>query len=164
MPTPRPPDLTPRGLGLMLETEVGRSQWRGHACSVLVAQIDNFEPVLLGGGDAPEELLQSFLGAFQKQARPGDIVSRTGEAEVSAVLPETDVPEALNLGEIVLSAVQWYFTFSAGIACFPVDAATSPDLLARGRLAMESAIELGVNTVVHLDDHLPGAQGLRAVV
>ena len=147
----------------MLETEVGRSQWRGHACSVLVAQIDNFEPVLLKGGDAPEELLQSFLGAFQKQARPGDIVSRTGEAEVSAVLPETDVPDALNLGAVVLSAVQWYFTFSAGTACFPVDAA-SPDLLARGRLAMESAIELGGNTVVHLDDHLPGARGLRAVV
>ena len=145
----------------MLESEIERSDWRGHACSLLMATIDNIESFNLKSEDAPEETLRTFTRITRQEMRPGDIIGRTGDSELALILPETDITQAEALGREILSGLEWYFTISVGVACFPVHAANGTSLLERVRAAMEAAVERGGNRVVHLDDTLPGANGSR---
>ena len=155
--------LTTERFSLMLEDEVERSGMWGHACSLLIAAVDNFEPYALKGDDASDEVLRRFLGAMRQEVRPGDVIARIDEAELAVILADTAVPDAVALGKRVPSTVEWYFTISAGVACFPVHAANAADQLKAARAAMEAAKAQGGNTILHLDDTLPGVRGVRAI-
>ena len=145
----------------MLQSEIERPDWRGHACSLLMATIDKIESLNLKSDDAPEEALRTFTRITRQEMRPGDIIGRTGESELALILPETDITQAEALGREILSVLEWYFTISVGVACIPVHAANGTSLLERVRAAMEAAVEHGGNRVVNLDDTLPGANGCR---
>ena len=147
----------------MLDIEIGRSDWRGHACSLLLAAVDNFDVFYVKSDDAPDDAIDTFARSFRQGVRPGDMVGRTGLAELGVILPETGVPEAERLYGQLSSNVEWYFTISAGVACFPVHAANPQDLMNRARAALEAAQERGGHEVIHLDEALPGARGFRAV-
>ena len=147
----------------LLEAELGRSDWRGHACSVLIGQIDGFDVLQQKGDDTPTVILRAFAQEFQQHSRPGDIMGRSGEAELALILPETGIPDAEEVSRKILSGQAWHVTASVGVACFPVHAANSADLLGAARAAMEVAAQRGGNMVLHLDDALPGAREPRAV-
>ena len=146
-----------------LEDELGRSAMRGHACTLLLASIDDFDTFDLRRDGASDEALRTVTRALRKQSRPGDTFGRTSEAELAAILPETGVAEARALAETLLSFVEWYFTVSVGLACFPVHGVTGADLMRTGRAALYEVGRRGGRAVGHLDDALPGVRGVRAV-
>ena len=61
----------PQVFAVLLETEVGRSEWRGHPCSLLEIRIDHFHTEVARGGSG---LVKHFESVLRKAARPGDIV------------------------------------------------------------------------------------------
>jgi diguanylate cyclase (GGDEF)-like protein len=148
----------------MLDTEIERSEWRGHPCSLLIAEMDNLGPLLAReDGQAIDESLKRFAHALRNETRPGDVMGRTAPLELAVIMPETGIPEAVEVGQEILSTVGRHYTISAGVACFPVHAANPKGLLDRAREALEAAKSQGGNAVVHLDDALPGVRGLRPI-
>lgn len=133
----------------LLETEIARSQWRGHTCTLLMAGIDNFDAVVRKNGvQAGDQLLKALVQALQQESRPGDILGRMGQAEFVMILPETQRNEAETLTYKVMKKVEWHFTLSAGIVSYPRDAASSAELLKKADAAMRAARSRGGNTVL----------------
>ena len=91
----------------MLDIEIRRSDWRGHPCSLVVAAVDGFDTFHLKSDDTPDEALGTFARAFHQVTRPGDMVGRTGPAELAVILPETGIPEAESLCHKLSSSVEW---------------------------------------------------------
>ncbi len=133
----------------LLETEIARSQWRGHTCTLLMVGIDNFDAMVRKNGvPAGDQLLKSLVQTLQQESRPGDILGRVGQAEFVMMLPETQRNEAETLTYKVMKKVEWHFTLSAGIVSYPRDAASSAELLKKADAAMRAARSRGGNTVL----------------
>ncbi len=133
----------------LLETEVARSQWRGHTCTLLMAGIDNFDAMVRKSGvQSGDQLLKALVQALQQESRPGDILGRMGQAEFVMMLPETQRNEAESLAYKVMKKVEWHFTLSAGIVSYPRDASNPAELLKKADAAMRAARSRGGNTVL----------------
>ncbi|MCH8206003.1 MAG: response regulator [Chloroflexi bacterium] len=119
-----------------LKTELARSKWRGHVCSLLVAEIDHFESYTLGDGDdAGEGVLKSLVGALKGEMRPGDIIGRVGRAEFAVILPETTREEVSAVAERLRLA---NLAASIGRSSFPDDGGDHETLLRVARAAAEA--------------------------
>ncbi len=147
-----------------LDEELGRSEMRGHACTLLLAAIDDFEDFDLRRDGASDEALRWVAQSLRKVSRPGDTLGRTSQNELAAFLPETGIAEARTLAEALLSNVEWYFTVSVGLACFPAHGVTVDDLMRNGRAALSKVVRRGGRAVAHLDDVLSGVRGGRALL
>ena len=115
----------------------------------LIAEIDNFEAYSnrerVSEGN---ELLKSFTRTLSRESRPGDVIGQTDEAELALLLPETDRDQANTLGQRIRRKLGWYFTISAGMACFPRDASDALGMIKVARAAVKASKSGGGDTLV----------------
>jgi diguanylate cyclase (GGDEF)-like protein len=131
-----------------LESELARSQRRGHVFSLLVAQIDNFgqyagEP----GASAADGLFETFDELLKQQISPGDILGRIGDAEFAVILPETTPVEANILGVEIRRGDASDLTVRVGVSCFPDDGSDAEGLLETARDRTRAAPSAAGDTV-----------------
>ena len=124
----------------LLQHEVKWSGWQGRVCSLLMAEIDNFDYY------APEaitftieELLKTFALTLIYETRPGDIIGRTDRAEFAVILRETSRDDARDIAQSIRYKAAWKFTISVGVASFPEDASGTETLLKATRDAKNTA-------------------------
>jgi diguanylate cyclase (GGDEF)-like protein len=78
----------------------------GHAMAVAIMDIDHFKEINDTHGHLEgDRLLREFAEILSKVARTSDIVARYGGDEFVVVLPQTELPAGLGLGDRISSAV-----------------------------------------------------------
>lgn len=133
----------------ILEQEVGRSQLRGHTCSLMMAEIDKFENYTQKGGQsAGEDLIKALFAIVNQECRPGDVVGRSDYSQIALLLPETNREEAEAIGMTIRNKAEWSFAISAGIASFPRDASDKGTLLQKARAGIKAAKDRGGDAVL----------------
>ena len=115
----------------LLETELARSDWREHACTLLVVKVERFHTLVAKHGHNLKQLVKRL----HRSIRPGDIVGRTNQQEFAIIMPETHGDEAEPLRQKILgNGALW--TMSTGVACFPEDGSNAQSLMKKARATM----------------------------
>lgn len=158
---------TKRYLMEALERETKRARRNQHPLCVLCVDLDHFKQVNdLYGHDAGDQVLHRAAALMQQQVRASDILGRIGGEEFAVVLPETDLPAALELAERMrltlaaqphtltlrdaqgqASVVQHRQTASLGVARLEADLTDGRALLAAADLRLYSAKREGRNRI-----------------
>jgi two-component system cell cycle response regulator len=157
---------TKRYLMEALERELKRARRNEHPLCVLCVDLDHFKQVNdLYGHDAGDQVLRQAAACMQQQVRGSDILGRIGGEEFAVVLPETDLPAAIELAErmrLALAAqthtlqllqpqggrlVQHRQTASFGVARLEPGMGDARALLAAGDLNLYSAKRNGRDRV-----------------
>ncbi len=158
---------TKRYLMDALERELKRARRNDHPLSVLCLDLDHFKLVNdQYGHDAGDQVLHRAAALMKLQVRGSDIVGRIGGEEFAVVLPETELPAAIELAERMRQAlaahphplelrgdqgqrtvVQHLQTASIGAARLEPDMADGRALLAAADLKLYSAKREGRNRV-----------------
>ncbi|MDD5181149.1 MAG: diguanylate cyclase [Gallionellaceae bacterium] len=143
----------------MLEEEIARTQRYKRTVSMLLLDIDHFKRVNdTYGHVAGDRILEGVARVLQQSVRQEDRVCRYGGEEISVILPETDVPTAVQTAERVRAAVEQAvfkddsgqeirITASIGVAALPEQAATLRELVEAADTALYAAKEGGRNRV-----------------
>jgi diguanylate cyclase (GGDEF)-like protein/PAS domain S-box-containing protein len=151
-------------LGIQMESALRN----GRPLSVLILDVDHFKPYNDHFGHlAGDEVLRKFATTLLEMARRSDYVARLGGEEFGAVLPETDQPGAVRLGERFrtgIETVAWpkrRITVSIGATTkLFTNQDPRPASEWRSKLLMDAdralyyAKEHGRNRVVHVQDIL----------
>ncbi len=162
-----PEPRLPRG-GVPFEqlarNEFARSERYGHPLAVLALALDRPEALEEAhGGSAVDAYVASLEDALRRSIRQMDLLARTGDHELFAILPETAATGArivaerargLAAGLIVKRtdgrrpALPLKALWSAGIAAAPAEGiGRAEDLLARARQALDAAHASGGDRV-----------------
>ncbi len=151
-------------LGIQMESALRN----GRPLSVLILDVDHFKPYNDHFGHlAGDEVLRRFADILLGMARRSDYIARLGGEEFGALLPETDEPGAVRLGErfrTAIEAVAWprrpiTASIGATTAHF-TNNSPRPTSEWRSKLLMDAdralyyAKEHGRNRVVHVQDIL----------
>ncbi|MCB1938084.1 MAG: sensor domain-containing diguanylate cyclase [Rhodocyclaceae bacterium] len=137
----------------------------GVTLSLLIVDVDHFKAVNDTYGHlAGDEVLQAVAAVLAEVVRESDCLARWGGEEFAIVLPHTDYPSALVMGERVRRAVharRWSrepVTVSVGVSTFvpqhgQTDHTTVHDALIREADAALYAVKHhGRNRVMHFND------------
>ncbi len=129
--------------------------------SLVILDIDHFKKYNDSNGHpAGNEVLKKIANILKQEAREVDIVARYGGEEMVLILPETSRRRAAELAERIRqrtaetlfdrmqSQPLGKITLSAGVATFPVDAATEDDLIKKADNSLYQAKSRGRNRVV----------------
>ena len=139
-----------------LTRELERARSAGCSLSVLVLDVDRFAYVneRLGHSTA-DDLLRRLGTSLVEATRPIDTVSRTGPAEFTLMLPESNAEDAYLTAEQLLARIRRGFreefmplTASAGIASYPSQAVTEGQLVKLAEDALAAAKILGRDRAV----------------
>jgi len=154
-----------------LENAMRRLNTEGVPFSLVVADLDHFKVLNdTHGHEAGDRALRIFSKTLRASIRADDLACRYGGEEFAIVLPESDVPEALEVVERVRASLARAiehgeappFTASYGIA-HSTDAADLEDLFRRADQAMFAAKAAGRDCAC-LDGHTEAvAHGLTAL-
>jgi len=143
----------------MLTDELNRFRRNGLPISLLVIDLDNFKLVNdRYGHQAGDEALRTAADIITNHCRTGDIIGRYGGEELVALLPETNLENAVILAGRVCDALAEFpitisptqtipVTASIGVATVPEHAMTARDLVTAADLAMYDAKNAGRNQV-----------------
>ena len=153
-----------------LESEVARSRRTGTPLAIVLADLDDFKRVNdTYGHEVGDHALVTFAEILRTTVRDIDLPVRLGGEEFAVLLPDTDLPGAVQLAERVRRAlettstptlgVRIRLTASFGVSCFPTTA--SDALLAEADRRLYEAKRLGKNRVVGAED--PAMQSGRPV-
>ena len=150
--------------------EVERAGRFNRPLAVIMADLDHFKRINDTYGHlAGDTVLQGLGTIIRTSMRQYDLAGRFGGEEFALALPETGPAEALALAERLRQAVEAarlevpstptpvQVTLSLGVACFPADATTLPELLHAADVAVYQAKLGGRNRVV-------GAAGVPRVI
>jgi diguanylate cyclase (GGDEF)-like protein len=112
-----------RVLRQRVEGEIARSVRSGSPLSLLMIDVDQFKSVNdTYGHVVGDHVLASIGMVLRHNGRPFDVVSRIGGDEFAVLLPDTDVPGAVEVAERVRndlpSAVEVPVTLSIGVGSF----------------------------------------------
>ncbi|MDN5365472.1 MAG: hypothetical protein PWP44_675 [Thermacetogenium sp.] len=163
-----------------LEREVARALEQGGRVAFLMMDADNFKDYNdLFGHPAGDELLKKLARLLEKHVRQVDIVGRYGGDEFAVILPGADQAVAVEVGERLRRAIAEYpfpyqelmpggrITVSAGVACFPDDAASAAELIRHADEAMYNAkrniknrVEVWFSAFKGLESDWPGERDL----
>lgn len=138
--------------------EVARSHRHGVPVALLTLDIDLFKRVNDDyGHPAGDEVLKSLVTVCQETLRFTDVFARMGGEEFAAILPETELPEAIVTAERVREAVAntpvhtdagtIEYTVSIGISSLRDDNDSLDELMRRADKALYRAKEHGRNRV-----------------
>ena len=125
----------------LVDVELGRSDLRNHAFSILTVGIDQYRHDV---AKTNARLLTQLVEVLKKTARPGDIIGRTEENEFAMILPETSREDAYQVGRNILESVDWW-TISTGVSCFPQDATTNAGLIVASHASRLAEYEKGTD-------------------
>ncbi len=103
-----------------------------HSMAVAITDLDHFKAVNDTHGHlVGDKILQEFAGILTQVARTSDVVARYGGDEFVVLLPQTDLPSGLTLGNRIRKAVDEHL-FCADTLCLKLTAsvglATSRDI------------------------------------
>jgi len=163
-----------------LEREVARALEQGGRVAFLMMDADNFKDYNdLFGHPAGDELLKKLARLLEKHVRQEDIVGRYGGDEFAVILPGADQTVAVEVGERLRRAIAEYpfpyqelmpggrIIVSAGVACFPDDAASAAELIRHADEAMYNAkrniknrVEVWFSAFKGLESDWPGERDL----
>jgi diguanylate cyclase (GGDEF)-like protein len=92
--------LNRRGLFRGFDVEVERARRYGHPVAVVLFDLDHFKQVNDRLGHAAgDRLLRAVGEEVRRSLRPADLLGRWGGEEFLAILPETGLPEAVEVAE-----------------------------------------------------------------
>lgn len=144
-----------------LVKEIHRQERTRSAFSLVMLDIDNFKTFNdTYGHPVGDEILKGLVDELIRNLRDLDVVARYGGEEFALILPETSGPRAREVAgrlrglvaarEFVILGLPpvLRITISLGVAVFPDDAVTGPDLIARADAALYRAKKQGKNQVV----------------
>ena len=143
----------------LLEKEVTRTQRYDKLLSVLMLDIDHFKRVNdTHGHVAGDMILAGLSSVVSNQVRNVDSVCRYGGEEISVILPETGMEEAVHMAERIRSAIEGQrfdigqgqsisVTVSLGVASLPAQETSVEKLVAVADKALYQAKEGGRNRV-----------------
>ncbi len=142
-----------RTLDRILELEVARAGRQGVPLSIAILEIDHFGDLLKTGGNAAgDEALRRVAQILAESVRLMDTIARYSNDQFILVAPGPDglvVAERLVRGIAALPPVDGSsISVSAGIAGFPMDGRTPPELLEVAEKAMQAARQAGGDRVV----------------
>jgi|GEM_PF-380883 diguanylate cyclase (GGDEF)-like protein len=133
----------------LLEKELQRSARRGHVCSLLLCEIDNFaDSVKKGRTTLGDEIFNIFSKVVKEQISPGDIIGKMNDAQIGLLLPESARAEANAIAQNICKKAEWQFTVSIGGATYPRDAQDTPAIQKVATNALKAAKSRGGNTVL----------------
>jgi two-component system, cell cycle response regulator len=154
--------LNHRATHTALAAEVARAQRNNRPFSVVFFDIDHFKAVNDGYGHAAgDAVLKDLVAIAQCTLQTRDIIGRWGGEEFLAILPDTELPGAVQAAERLRATVASYIfvigggihlTCSLGVASYPQDAIEHNHLVAAADQAMYAAKKLGRNQVRRFDD------------
>jgi diguanylate cyclase (GGDEF)-like protein len=142
-----------------LQAEHSRSQRYGHTIGLLMIDIDHFKRINDEfGHPCGDMVLQEVAKLLQVNVRSSDLVGRYGGEEMLIVLPETDISEALEVGEKLRSVIEQHsfnydgtgvkVTASVGVSALQAKVALSwQQLLKHADEALYQAKRSGRNKV-----------------
>lgn len=143
----------------LLKDEIVRSQRYNYPASLLMLDIDHFKRVNdTHGHQAGDVILKGLSDLLVKQARAIDRVCRYGGEEISVILPETGMEEAVQMAERIRCAIEDHrfdigqgqstrITVSIGVASLPAQETSVEKLVAVADKALYEAKEGGRNRV-----------------
>jgi len=151
---------TDRKFRAAVQTELRRARRYRQQATVVVVDVDLFAAINERfGALVGDRLLRELAILLKNNVRDIDHVARLGEDEMACLLPETGRNAALVVAERFREEVEQFFaaresggkkvelTVSAGLACYPDDAATPHALLERAAQALYQAKAAGRNAV-----------------
>ena len=150
--------LTHRAFQEKLESEILEASRFGSALSILLCDLDHFKTVNdTYGHQAGDQVLQGYAHVLVRNVRDIDVVARYGGEEFIVLLPQIQHAEACAIAERMrLDISQQVFeggsqsiavTGSFGVASFPEDATTAPQLIRQADQRLYRAKEGGRNLV-----------------
>ena len=151
-----------RALAAALDTAAARSRRTGEPCALLFLDIDHFKSINdTYGHPIGDAVLCEFAACVRASLREEDTLGRWGGEEFLAVLPSTDLSEALAVGERVRTAVAGCLLFagsglaltcSIGASACPSVEAKRDTLIESADQALYAAKRLGRNQVRGIND------------
>jgi diguanylate cyclase (GGDEF)-like protein len=150
-----------RGFNELGRREVERALRFGRPLTALMLDIDYFKNVNdLYGHLVGDKVLIGMSSRFLQELRQIDLLGRYGGDEFVALLPETDLPNALSVAErlrkvvdgatFASSALPVKITLSAGVASLGTDVKDLTTLVQKADAALYEAKRLGRDRVVAL--------------
>jgi two-component system cell cycle response regulator len=143
-----------------LRTLVEEASTSGRPLSILVADIDFFKKINdTWGHDAGDTVLREFAARFRRNTRGMDLACRLGGEEFVIVMPDTDIDQAIQVGERLRACVaadpfkismtrEVPVTASVGLATLERREDTPETLFKRADTALYAAKREGRNRVV----------------
>jgi diguanylate cyclase (GGDEF)-like protein len=135
-----------RRLMEVLSDEARRSQRLKHTFAVLMVDVDHFKKYNDSFGHlAGDGVLTRVAGLLREATREVDFVARYGGEEFLVMLPETGMPEALEIAERIRSRIaeeafpSRHMTVSIGVAEFPLHGQTPEQVIAAADEALYEA-------------------------
>jgi diguanylate cyclase (GGDEF)-like protein/putative nucleotidyltransferase with HDIG domain len=145
----------------LLNNEIQRARRFNRPLALIMADLDLLRNINNTYGHlAGDIVLETVGGIIRRNVRDYDIAARFGGEEFCVVLPEAHLADATAFAEklrravedarieVKTSATPIRATMSLGIACFPADASSTPDLIQQADVAMYQAKLRGRNCVV----------------
>jgi diguanylate cyclase (GGDEF)-like protein len=140
--------------------EVERSRRYSHGMVVAMVDVDRFKEFNdMEGHLRGDEALKRIAATFANNLRKTDILGRYGGEEFIVVMPETSLPNAVEICERLRAAIEdtefqgkdepAYLTVSIGIAAYPDQGTTSEALTEAADQALYQAKNGGRNRVVY---------------
>ncbi|MFZ5632422.1 MAG: diguanylate cyclase [Bacillota bacterium] len=135
----------------------------GSPLALAMIDIDHFKKVNdTYGHQAGDLLLKEVARLISRSVRENDFVCRYGGEEFSVIMPATAKTAAMEVADRIRSRIEGTLfscaereplsiTVSAGVACFPEDAANTDDLILFSDTALYTAKRSGRNRVVGYD-------------
>jgi|GEM_PF-5421235 len=147
-----------RGFFQIGEGEVERARRFSHPLSVLMFDWDHLKQINdTFGHPFGDKILATLIETCRRYLRALDLLGRYGGEEFLVLLPETDLPTALQIAERIRRAVEQtpmhiedrviFMTISIGAATFDDKTLTLTDLVAQADQAMYRAKQAGRNRV-----------------
>lgn len=142
-----------------LKNQVEIAKRYNQTFSLIIVDIDYFKKFNdTYGHQAGDAVLKQVAQTLKKNARTTDVVCRYGGEEMSIILPNTSLEEALYSANRINKAVaekEFYLnsntigkvTISVGVATFPQDAQTAQELIEKADKGLYYAKEHGRNQV-----------------
>ena len=143
-----------RRLMEVLSDEARRSQRLKHTFAVLMVDVDHFKKYNDSFGHlAGDGVLTRVAALLREATREVDFVARYGGEEFLVMLPETGMPEALEIAERIRSRIaeeafpSRRMTVSIGVAEFPLHGGTPEQVIAAADEALYEAKREGRDKV-----------------
>jgi diguanylate cyclase (GGDEF)-like protein len=150
----------------VLERELNRMHRHGYTMSVLMIDVDHFKRINdQHGHPAGDEVLRHIGSILQNTMRSYDDIGRYGGEEFIAVLPETNLNQAIAAAERIRACVeqaevrynklQFKLTISVGAVTSFGAEDTPTGLIERADMALYAAKQAGRNCVCAFPNELP---------
>lgn len=133
---------------IRLADEIQRARGMGKMLSLIYLDLDDFKQYNdLYGHQVGDTVLREFAELIRKCTRESDIAARYAGDEFVVLLPNTDQPEAVVVGERIRASVEEFsfgadcnlclhVTVSVGVATFPAHAVNESELIHAADKAM----------------------------